>query len=158
MMNYTDYSPETFGLPPQKNTPSAAGSNRTGLAALLGCGCLLGILLLCCCCCLVLGVVAFREPLTLASFWGGALQTEDGYELANFFTCENSQARDLTNQFARQGALFTSYTIGESVPDGGVRVTATLETGGDLKIWTATLFVSDGGTFGKCINRIDEDN
>jgi hypothetical protein len=68
-------------------------------------------------------------------------------------TCSGSQAETLTNQYQRNGYYFSTFTPGTASGDT-VPADGTMYQNGNLVNWSATFYITDGGTLGRCIDRI----
>lgn len=148
-MSNIDFSSPTFSS--SMPEPKKSSSNRT---VLLACGGCLVLFVLACCCCLVIGIFALRQPVGLATFWGGVVSLEDNESIMDMIVCEDSQAKVYTDQLRLQGATFNNFSVSQEAGDD-VTATGDLEINGQVTAWEATFFTGDGGLFGRCIDRIE---
>jgi hypothetical protein len=123
---------------------------------LLGClGCL-GLIVAICCCCVVGAFAAFTQPNFIVGFFGGSLGGPDQYAAAQLVVCTGSQAETYLNQMETDAAYFTTFTTSDTDDSDGILATGTIFRNGQSEAWSANFFVTSGGTFGNCIDRIEE--
>ena len=150
-----DYSPESFGQPLPVYDEQQSGKGRT--FACLGCGGMSAVLLLCCCCCVGIFALVIRQPMFVVQFWGTGGTTES-WDLSEMFVCEDSQAAELTQEYANNGARFVTFnvTYDENLGSSTVEGVGILNEQGQTINWEATFYTeTDNSIPGHCIERIE---
>ena len=145
-----NYNAQSFGSPMQEAPKSNRNRNL-----MLACGGCFAILLVVCCCCAGAGYFSVRQPVGLATWWGTFIAA-NSYETARMVVCDGSPAEAYTATLERQGATFSNFSVNQNVGDDAV-ASGTLKIGNESSTWSATFIGGDGGTLGRCIDRIEVD-
>lgn len=107
--------------------------------------------------CLALGCRLVDTSSFVAGFWGGTLTQPDQYTLTTFAICDDSQAEAYLAQLEADGAYLTLVGDTTVIDEDRLVMRATMvQNGMTNRYWSAIFSFDDGGIFGKCIERIDE--
>jgi hypothetical protein len=149
------YTPESFGVPQEPPKKKRSGVVPALVIVLGGC---VALPLCVCLCCVAVLFFSLRQPVTVVTAWGLSLNSNSNtsYDLADLFVCPDSQAADYTNQMRTDLAYFSVFQTSQEGTGDSVEATGTYVENGFSRAWSATLTVGDGGTFGRCVERVDD--
>lgn len=144
--DFQNFEPETFGAPAAP-LPRKSNSGRNLFLILFGgCG---GLSVLACCMCAGLVFYATRLPSVAAYGWGTGAQSGTSWNLSRTYTCANSQAEQLTDEYDTRGVAIEEF-VPEVADLGDLSATEITANGvmrenGRTSDWEATFVMVEGG-------------